>query len=576
MRIEEGRIPRRDDFPQGSPSAKASPVRIASPSPARFSRSASRSRTKTTNDGQEEKLDFEQVRKVSERNRRKKKEALLPAAPAMVTVRGFQTPGSSGGEESDFSRTTTPRLGPKTGDLPSVTSSPALRPTSSQGGISALRQQFGSLNLDTGSFRSTPIRMASGLRSDFSGSDNSSDSDKVDYIPSESYEVNLEHDFISRTLGSNTPTSPASEGTDSRADTLTRKMTAEDFEPIKCLGKGSFGTVLLVRHRATGRLFAQKQLRKATLKVQASQEQAKTERQILESVNRHPFVVKLYYAFQDQEKLYLILQYAEGGELFYHLAMEHIFNEEHAAFYMAELVLALEHLHRTVGVVYRDLKPENILLDSEGHVLLTDFGLSKVAVDEDDTCKSFVGTFEYMAPEVIKGEEYGMAVDWWSLGALGVELMTGNSPFTANNKSKIEENILKKKFVPPYYLSPDAKDLLIRLLRKKPKDRLGSNMPKDLTTIKKHRFFRKIDWKKLQRREVDPPFRPMITDPSLAENFSKEFTDLMLSPTGALMERRFSFENVNVGDEMMTDVNPFGGFSYTASSSLLESGVWAL
>lgn len=252
--------------------------------------------------------------------------------------------------------------------------------------------------------------------------------------------------------------------------------------------------------------------------------------------------------------------------------MEHIFSEQHASFYMAELVLALEHLHNTVGVVYRDLKPENILLDSEGHILLTDFGLSKVA-DEDDTCKSFVGTFEYMAPEVIRGVEYGMAVDWWSLGALGVELMTGNSPFAANNRTKIEENILKKKFVPPYYLSPDAKDLLIRLLRKKPKERLGANMPKDLNTIKKHRFFRKIDWKKLQRREVEPPFRPMVTDPAMAENFSKDFTGLTLSPTG-VVKRTFTFENVGLEEDMVLDGNPFGGFSYTASSSLLESGHW--
>lgn len=311
MRIEEGRIPRGGDDFQGSPSARATPVRIGSPSPARFSRSASRSRAAGTNDQAEEKLDFEQVRKVSERNRRRRNDALLPVAPAMVTVRGFETPVNSGGEDSDYSHISTPKLRPNNADLPSVTSSPALRPISSQGGISALRQQFGSLNLDTssGSSRMTPLRLASGLRSDFSGSDNSSsDSDRVDFI-SQSYEMSLdlEQDFVSRAVGSRTPTSPASDSP-TRADTMTRKMTAEDFEPVKCLGKGSFGTVLLVRHRTSGRLFAQKSLRKATLQVQTSQKQAKTERQILESVNRHPFVVKLFYAFQDQEKLYLILQ----------------------------------------------------------------------------------------------------------------------------------------------------------------------------------------------------------------------------------------------------------------------------
>jgi tRNA A-37 threonylcarbamoyl transferase component Bud32 len=190
-----------------------------------------------------------------------------------------------------------------------------------------------------------------------------------------------------------------------------RKMTAADFEPIRCLGKGSYGTVILVKERSTGRLFAQKQFKKASLVVNSALiDQAMTERQILESINRHPFVVTLYYAFQDQEKLYLILEYGQGGELFHHLSMERMFSEEKAAFYMAEVVLALEYLHNTLGVVYRDLKPENCLLDADGHLLLTDFGLSKVAVESED-CASLLGTADYMAPEIIQGKKYGKAVD---------------------------------------------------------------------------------------------------------------------------------------------------------------------
>jgi serine/threonine protein kinase len=299
-------------------------------------------------------------------------------------------------------------------------------------------------------------------------------------------------------------------------------------------------------------------------------EQTKTERAILESVNRHAFVVKLFYAFQDREKLYLILEYAQGGELFHHLAVERMFPEDTAAFYMAEMVLALDHLHRTVGVVYRDLKPENCLLDSEGHLLLTDFGLSKVAVDDDDTCRSFLGTVEYMAPEVIARSEYGMAVDWWSLGALGFDLLTGSPPFTGNNHAKIQEKILKQKLVLPYFLGPDAKDLLTRLLRKEPKKRLGANMPKDLQTIKNHRFFRKINWKKLESRELAPPIQPLITDPELAENFSNEFTDLALSP----MASRKSNPLIDGFEPMDSEQDPFGGFSFVASQSLLDSGDW--
>jgi serine/threonine protein kinase len=282
-------------------------------------------------------------------------------------------------------------------------------------------------------------------------------------------------------------------------------------------------------------------------------------------VNRHPFIVNLYYAFQDHEKLYLILEYAEGGELFHHLAAERMFPEDTASFYMAEMVLALDYLHRTVGVVYRDLKPENCLLDGEGHLLLTDFGLSKVSLDEDNPCNSFLGTVEYMAPEVIQGFEYGTAVDWWSLGALGFDLLTGSPPFSGNNNAKIQEKIVKSKLSCPYFMSADAKDLLIRLLRKEPKKRLGYNMPKDLQTMKNHRFFRKIDWKKLEARELAPPIVPIITDAELAENFAQDFTDLPLSP---VLTKKF--------DDMIGDAqsNPFGGFSFVASESLLECGEW--
>jgi serine/threonine protein kinase len=213
------------------------------------------------------------------------------------------------------------------------------------------------------------------------------------------------------------------------------------------------------------------------------------------------------------------------------------------------------------------LKPENCLLDAEGHLLLTDFGLSKVTLDEDNPCRSFLGTVEYMAPEVVQGVEYGAAVDWWSFGALGFDLLTGSPPFTGNNNAKIQEKILKQKLVLPYYLSADAKDLLTRLLRKEPKKRLGFNMSKDLQTIKSHRFFRKINWKKLEARELEPPIQPLITDPELAENFAQDFTDLPLSP---VLARKGFEEYINEAQSS----NPFGGFSFVASQSLLDSGEW--
>jgi serine/threonine protein kinase len=496
---------------------------------------------------------------------------MISPAPALTTIRGFHTPiPESGDEDSDHGTHTPYRR--RINDVVSANSSPMLRSTSSPGigGISKLKLQLETLNLESSDSRASSFtRNLSQLRSrpqsSTGTSDGFSDDESSDIT---TYEVPIEHDFVSESAREK-PLYGAIEG-GLVQDTIARKVTAEDFEPLRCLGKGTFGTVLLVKQQTTGRLFAQKQFKKATLTVHKRLvEQTKTERSILESVNRHPFVVKLFYAFQDHEKLYLILEYAQGGELFTHLAQERMFSEEVASFYLAEMVLALEHLHRNLGVVYRDLKPENCLLDSEGHLLLTDFGLSKVAVDENDKCDSMLGTVEYMAPEVIQGHKYGMAVDWWSFGALGFDLLTGNPPFTGHNHAKIQEKIVKSKLTMPYFLGPDAKDLLTRLLRKEPSKRLGGNMPKDLLTIKKHRFFRKINWKKLANREVEAPIQPLITDPELAENFSNDFTDLALSPVLTSHKSPWT-AGANGSAE-----NPFGGFSYVASRSLLESNGFA-
>lgn len=459
-------------------------------------------------------------------------------------------------------------------DVVSANSSPMLRPVShtAMGGISQMKLKLDTLTLEGSSRSNSLVRSKSQLRSQTqsstSTSDGCSDDGNSDIT---SYEVPLEHDFVSESVAEK-PLFGAIEG-GLVQDTLARKMTATDFEPLRCLGKGTFGTVLLVKQQTTGRLYAQKQFKKASLTVHKRLiEQTKTERSILESVNRHPFVVKLFYAFQDHEKLYLILEYAQGGELFKYLAEERMFPEPVASFYMAEMVLALEHLHRNLGVIYRDLKPENCLLDAEGHLLLTDFGLSKVSVDENDRCNSVLGTVEYMAPEVVQGHKYGMAVDWWSFGALGFDLLTGSPPFVSNNNAKIQEKILKQKVVMPYYLSLDSKDLLTRLLRKEPSKRLGANMPKDMLAIKKHRFFRNIDWKRLALRELEPPIQPLITDPELAENFSDEFTELALSPV--LTSTKAPWGSAINGSAIEKD-NPFGGFSYVASQSMLDGDGFA-
>ncbi|KAG5952768.1 hypothetical protein E4U53_008097 [Claviceps sorghi] len=511
---------------------------------------------------------------------------MMSRAPAARSVtRGFPgTPATSGDEDSDHGGCETPSLGSRRGrslldDVVSANCSPVLRamPSPSISGIAKLRMQMDNVSLDQSSRSSSVTRNGcrldprSGITTAMNSRPHSRDRDgarsdagsESSDCASTSYEVNLEHDFVSESVRERC-------GHVEGGLNPKRKMTSEEFECLRCLGKGTYGTVLLVKQRATGRLYAQKQLKKASLVVHKKLiEQTKTERQILESVNRHPFVVKLYYAFQDLEKLYLILEYGQGGELFTHLNTEKMFSETVTAFYMAEMMLAISHLHNDLGVVYRDLKPENCLLDADGHLLLTDFGLSKVSVEHsEDSCNSILGTVDYMAPEVILGKKYGKAVDWWSFGALGYDLMTGNPPFRGQNHAKIQDNIVKQKLVLPYFLSPDAKDLLTRLLRKEPHKRLGSCMPKDLQTLKKHRFFRKIDWRKLEARELQPPIQPMITDPELAENFAPEFTELALSPVTK------DKDAWPVPEPSKDDV--FGGFSFVASTSLLESSAFPL
>ncbi|XP_065728077.1 ribosomal protein S6 kinase alpha-5 isoform X5 [Phocoena phocoena] len=276
------------------------------------------------------------------------------------------------------------------------------------------------------------------------------------------------------------------------------KVGIENFELLKVLGTGAYGKVFLVRkisgHDA-GKLYAMKVLKKATIVQKAkTTEHTRTERQVLEHIRQSPFLVTLHYAFQTETKLHLILDYINGGELFTHLSQRERFTEHEVQIYVGEIVLALEHLHK-LGIIYRDIKLENILLDSNGHVVLTDFGLSKEFVaDEAERAYSFCGTIEYMAPDIVRGGDSGhdKAVDWWSLGVLMYELLTGASPFTVdgekNSQAEISRRILKSEPPYPQEMSAVAKDLIQRLLMKDPKKRLGCG-PRDADEIKEHLFF---------------------------------------------------------------------------------------
>ncbi|XP_045124403.1 ribosomal protein S6 kinase 2 beta-like isoform X3 [Portunus trituberculatus] len=300
------------------------------------------------------------------------------------------------------------------------------------------------------------------------------------------------------------------------------KADPSQFELLKVLGQGSFGKVFLVRKisgQDAGTLYAMKVLKKATLKVR-DRLRTKMERDILADVN-HPFVVKLHYAFQTEGKLYLILDFLRGGDLFTRLSKEIMFTEEDVKFYLAELALALDHLH-TVGVIYRDLKPENILLDADGHISLTDFGLCKEALD-DQKAYSFCGTVEYMAPEVVNRRGHNTAADWWSFGVLLFEMLTGTLPFQGANRKETMNLILKAKLGMPPYLSPEAQSLLRALFKRNPANRLGAG-PEGVEELKRHPFFSSIDWNKLYSKEIEPPFKPAVSKADDTFYFDQEFT----------------------------------------------------
>lgn len=303
------------------------------------------------------------------------------------------------------------------------------------------------------------------------------------------------------------------------------KAGPKDFELLKVLGKGGYGKVFQVRKlngKESGKIFAMKVLRKATLcRSQKDTAHTKAERSILESV-KHPFIVDLIYAFQTGNKLYLILEYLSGGELFMHLEREGIFLEDTACFYLSEIVLALDHLHRG-GIIYRDLKPENILLDAKGHIKLTDFGLCKETLNNDKITHTFCGTIEYMAPEILTRSGHQKGVDWWSLGALMYDMLVGHPPFTADSRKKTIDKILRGKLNLPPYLTPDAKDLIRKLLQRKPQLRIAASS-EDATPIKRHLFFNNVNWEDVLAKRCEPPIKPMLASEDDTSLFDTRFT----------------------------------------------------
>jgi len=306
-------------------------------------------------------------------------------------------------------------------------------------------------------------------------------------------------------------------------------------------------------------------LKKTDIKAKNQTMHIKAEREILQNVNS-PFIVQLHFAFQTADKLYLVMDFMAGGELFFHLRKSRYFSESKAKFYIGEIVLALEHLH-SKDIIYRDLKPENILLDFEGHIKIADFGLSKVGVSEQSKTFTFCGTPEYLAPEIIKCLGHDQAVDWWTLGTLLYEILAGEPPFYVkdrSNRNELFRMILEKPVEIKSSFSPEAASLVQAFLTVDPKQRLS-----DPNQIKKHSFFKGIDWKRLAAREIKPPFMPKIKGNKDLRHFDKQFTDLTIgetpsqrnllpSPpgTGTFAEFTYAGRMLNEQGEDLLELNP--------------------
>ena len=342
---------------------------------------------------------------------------------------------------------------------------------------------------------------------------------------------------------------------------LTVKVTYNDFRPLKLLGRGSFGEVLLVRLKATNKIYAMKILEKKLLKLKKQQNHTKTERDLMVRINC-PFIVNIKSAFQDESKLYIVSEFLQGGDLFFHLHEKRYmtFPEDKAKFYLMELVSALDFLHKN-NMIYRDLKPENILIDSQGHIKITDFGLSKIFESENDKAYTVCGTPQYLAPEILLRKGYDKAVDWWSLGCLLYEMLSGRLPFKFKKGQKISLNIYKEEIFFDNKFSEDAQDLIKKLLIFDPKARLGSGVDGG-EKIKNHKYFRGVNWDDVWNKKIQPPFKPNLKDEQDLKYFDSSFTDESVGSLlgkNSLKERGFS--------------NDYTGFSYLAPSVSKELNI---
>ncbi|CAI4223049.1 unnamed protein product [Auanema sp. JU1783] len=356
---------------------------------------------------------------------------------------------------------------------------------------------------------------------------------------------------------------------DSSEAAVRDKISMDDFEFLKVLGKGTFGKVILCRERKSSKLYAIKILKKDVIIEREEVAHTLTENRVLQRC-KHPFLTLLIYSFQTPFHFCFVMEFANGGELFTHLQKNKTFSESRTRFYGGEIVLALGYLH-SLAIVYRDMKLENLLLDKDGHIKIADFGLCKEEIKFGDRTNTFCGTPEYLAPEVLEDNDYGRAVDWWGVGVVMYEMMCGRLPFYSKDHQKLFQLIMAGELRFPSKLSPEAKNLLSGLLVKEPANRLGGGTD-DALEICQHPFFNGLDWGRLYRKEIEPPYKPMVQSETDTSYFDAEFTSapVQLTPPPArpgqlqtvdeLEEMQsnftqFSFHNKQVLDNLRRDSN---------------------
>jgi len=351
------------------------------------------------------------------------------------------------------------------------------------------------------------------------------------------------------------------QGATSRKGDKKQKITFDNFEFLKVLGKGGFGKVILCREKSSNSLYAMKILKKKFIKSKGLKGVERTfcEKRVLQK-SKHPFVLSLKYSFTTQERLCLVTEYVNGGDMYFHLRKYRCLSEDATRFYSAEISCALNYLHQR-GIIYRDLKPENVLLDSNGHIRVADFEMCKEDIYQGHTTATVVGTPEYYPPEMILGKEYDQSLDWWTLGTLIYELITGGSPFNGFMDIISDSTV---QFPGSMKISSRAKSLIMGLLDKDPKRRLYFDR------IQKHEFFKTIDWEALERKEITPPFTPLVSNETDTRNFEIEFTGESVELTPPDQDDQY---NLNDNTHVVDLEDSFAKFSFYGSGMNSSSAI---